>query len=230
MVHNKKILALIPARGGSKGIKNKNIIDLNDLPLIAYSIRAAKASKYIDDVIVSTDSLEIQEISNRYGAETPFVRPQRYASDTATTLDVVLHSLKALEMLGRIYDILILLQPTSPLRTAEDIDRAVELFEKTDEEGVAAVSEVSDHPVLMRKVMEDGRMERFLNQNSSIRRQDMSKMYRINGSIYINLVSKMDKNTSFNDNPIGYIMEKSHAVDIDELVDLKVAKYYMGIL
>lgn len=229
MVHNKKVLALIPARGGSKGIKNKNIIDLNGLPLIAYSIRAAKESKYIDDVIVSTDSLEIQEISNQYGAETPFIRPQRLASDTAATLDTVLHALNEMKMLGRLYDIVILLQPTSPLRTGEDIDGAVELFERTGEEGVAAVSEVSDSPVLMRKVEEDGRLKKFLSQNSSIRRQDMEKTYRINGSIYINLVSKVDSNTSFNDNPIGYIMEKSHSVDIDEWVDLEIAKYYIRI-
>ena len=81
MIYNKKVLALIPARGGSKGIKNKNIVDLGGLPLIVYSIRAAKASNYIDDVIVSTDSLEIQKISNRYGAETPFIRPQEQASE-----------------------------------------------------------------------------------------------------------------------------------------------------
>lgn len=229
MVQNKKVLALIPARGGSKGIKNKNIIDLNGLPLIAYSIRAAKESKYIDDVIVSTDSLEIQEISNQYGAETPFIRPQRLASDTAATLDTVLHALNEMKMLGRLYDIVILLQPTSPLRTGEDIDGAVELFERTGEEGVAAVSEVSDSPVLMRKVEADGRLERFLSQNSSIRRQDMEKTYRINGSIYINLVSKVDSNTSFNDNPIGYIMAKRHSVDIDEWVDLEIAKYYIRI-
>lgn len=230
MIYNKKVLALIPARGGSKGIKNKNIVDLGGLPLIVYSIRAAKASNYIDDVIVSTDSLEIQKISNRYGAETPFIRPQEQASDTATTLDAVLHSLKTLEMQGRVYDILVLLQPTSPLRTVEDIDGAVELFEKVGEEGVAAISEASDPPVLMRKVMDDGRMKRFLNKNSSVRRQDMDKVYRINGSIYINLISKVNEYTSFNDNPVGYIMEKSHAVDIDELVDLEVAKYYMGIV
>jgi len=122
MYQNKKVLAIIPARGGSKGIPHKNIISLCGKPLIAYTIEAANQSTYIDTVIVSTDDVDIQRISEQYGALVPFLREAKIASDEATTISVVVDAVKRLEVNGEKFDVVILLQPTSPLRTAEEID------------------------------------------------------------------------------------------------------------
>ena len=226
MIGNKKVLALIPARGGSKGINVKNIIELEGRPLISYSILAARDSKYIDSTVVTTDSKEIADISKMYGAEIPFMRPKELAGDRSTTLEAVLH---ALRLLKQKYDILILLQPTSPLRTGQDIDAALETFIKNGCRALASVSEVHDSPVLMRRVKDNGEMEKLLtnNYNSTIRRQDMPAIYRINGSIYINSIESIDENTSFNDNLIAFVMTKEHSVDIDDYSDLAIAGYYL---
>ena len=125
MYQEHKILAIIPARGGSKGIPNKNIIDLCGKPLIAYSIEAAKKSQYIDDVIVSTDSTIIQNISLTYGAEIPFLRPAELATDTAKTIDCMLYTIKQLALSNRHYTLVVLLQPTQPIRKPEWIDEAI---------------------------------------------------------------------------------------------------------
>lgn len=227
MIEDKKVLALIPARGGSKGIKKKNIVDIAGKPLIAYSILAARESKYIDEVIITTDSEEIAEVAIKYEAKVPFIRPAELATDYSTTLDAVLHALK---MLGQDkFDILVLLQPTSPLRTSNDIDQAIETFVLSGYIPLASVSEVNDSPILMRKVKEDGKMEKLLSIGSTIRRQDMPIIYRINGSIYINLINEIDVKTSFNDNQMAFIMEKSHSVDIDDYSDIAIVKYFMCV-
>lgn len=227
MFKGKKVLALIPARGGSKGIKDKNIIDLNGKPLIAYTIMAAKKSKYIDDVVVTTDSERIADVSKKYGASVPFLRPKELASDTAKTIDAVIHAINFLKTYGTSYDILILLQPTQPLRSTEEIDSALEYFDKKGSRGLASVSLVDDHPILIRTIDQDGELTSILGEKSTVRRQDMPNYYRINGCIYINSICEINDETSFNDNPIGYIMLNEHSVDIDELKDLVVAKYYI---
>lgn len=227
MYKNKRILALIPARGGSKGIKDKNIIELFGKPLIAYSIDAAKNSKYIDGILVSTDSEKIAEVSKKYGASVPFLRPYELATDTATTLDVVLHAINYVNKEEKKYDTLILLQPTAPLRKTEDIDSAIEKFFLFDEKSLVSVSEVDDNPILIRMIDDNERLKPLINQNSTCRRQDMPVYYRINGCIYINNIADLDENTSFNDNEISYIMSKEHSVDIDEYRDLCVAEYYL---
>lgn len=217
---------MIPARGGSKGIKNKNIISLCGKPLISYTIVAAKESRYVDSVIVSTDSEKIAEIAISFGASVPFFRPAALALDTSTTVEAVCHAVKTLAEGGDRYDVLVLLQPTSPLRTWEDIDGALEKFER---EGlpVASVSKAKESPILLRKLTGEIQMESLLGLPSTVRRQDMPSIYRINGSIYINAVSSLDENTSFNDNVCPYVMEESHSVDIDDYLDLEIAKYYL---
>lgn len=227
MIKGKKILALIPARGGSKGIKDKNIRLLNKQPLIAYTIQAADESEYVDAVVVTTDSEKIAEIAKKYGAEIPFIRPKRLADDKAKTIDAVLHAINFLKNHGQEYDILCLLQPTSPLRNSTDIDAAIELFERNSEKSLVSVSKVNDPPVLMRKINDDGKMEKLIEGNSTIRRQDMKNIYRVNGGIYINNISDINKNTSFNDNIIPYIMSESHSVDIDEIKDFVIAEFYL---
>lgn len=227
MFNKQKILALIPARGGSKGIKDKNIVFLAGKPLIAYSIEAAKYSKYIDDIIVTTDSEKIAEISKQYGASVPFMRPAELATDTSKTIDAVLHAIQTLKTMGKEYDVLILLQPTQPLRTNKNIDEAIEVYYKNKEDGLVSVSPVDDSPLLIRSISNDGKLLNLLSQNSTCRRQDMPEYYKVNGCIYINKIEEINENTSFNDNKIPFIMTKEHSIDIDELSDLCMAEHYL---
>lgn len=227
MIEGKRVLAVIPARGGSKGIKNKNIRDLSGKPLIAYSILAGKQSKYIDRVVVSTDSEKIAQVAKEYGADVPFLRPAELASDTARTIDAILHCVSELKKQHMEYDVLVLLQPTQPLRTTEDIDRAMETFCMNGMESLVSVREVEEHPVLIRTIDETGTLKPLLAVNSTIRRQDMPKYYLVDGSIYINQIKEMNQDTSFNDNKIPYIMKAEHSVDIDEMRDLQIAELYL---
>ncbi len=230
MYETNRILALIPARGGSKGIPHKNITPLAGEPLIKYSIDAALQSKYIDYVLISTDDAEIAEISKKFGAKVPFLRPKELASDTAKTIDAVLHAIETLQEAGETFDSLVLLQPTSPLRTAEDIDGAVETFYQNNRRPVVSVSEVSDHPILIRTIEqtpEGERLKPLLEGSSTVRRQDMPPFYRVNGSIYINPFEEIRRTTSFNDNPVPFVVPTSRSVDIDEPLDLVLAEFRM---
>ena len=228
MINNLKVLALIPARGGSKGIKDKNIVDVCGKPLIAYSINAAQKSKYVDDVVITTDSERIKEVAEKYGADVPFLRPAELATDNAKTIDAVVHAVYTLKDMGRNYDVLLLLQPTCPLRTTNDIDSSLELFVSKNYTALVSVNRVSEHPILMRKINEDGIMENLLNLPSTVRRQDMPPIYKVNGSIYINLINELNNETSFNDNPLAYITEEEHSIDIDNINDLERVKRYLN--
>ena len=148
MIQGKRVLALIPARGGSKGIKDKNIRPVAGKPLIAYTIEAGKDCEYVDDVVITTDSQRIKAVAEEYGAWVPFLRPDELASDTATTLDAVLHAVNTLRDMGKEYDILVILQPTSPLRDAADLAGALEKYMASGEHSLASVSPVADHPIL----------------------------------------------------------------------------------
>lgn len=226
MHNSKRILAFIPARGGSKGIPHKNIIDLKGKPLISYTITEARKSKYIDKIMVSTDDKSIASVAKSYGAEVPFLRPLELASDNSKTIDAVLHTLDYYDKSGENFDTFVLLQPTQPLRTVEDIDGAIEKYMKNNCIPLVSVSPVDDHPLLIRTISE-GKLKSLLGVSSTCRRQDMDQYYRVNGCIYINEVNQIDINTSFNDNIIPYIMAKDHSVDIDEYLDLAMAEYYL---
>lgn len=240
MIHGKRVLAVIPARGGSKGIKNKNIALLCGKPLIAYSIEAARMSRYVDEVLVTTDSMEIAECAKKHGAYVPFLRPSELASDTARTIDAVFHVVNWIKdhavkdtdsqdpfVESKDYDILVLLQPTSPLRTVDQIDGALEWFEEHEEQALASVSPVEQHPILMRTIKEDGTVQKLLQGSSTIRRQEMPSYYYVNGSIYINRMEEITAETSFNDNPLAYVMPRENSVDIDEAKDLYLAEYLL---
>ena len=226
MFNGRKILGIIPARGGSKGIPHKNIVDLCGKPLISYTIEAGLKSNYIDYLMVSTDDNEIASLSKELGAQIPFLRPKEFASDKAKTLDAVLHATNNLYDMGMVFDDLVLLQPTQPLRTAEDIDRAIEKYFENGCKDLASVSEVDDNPILIRFIKNDELIP-ILNMSSTCRRQDMPKYYRVNGCIYINNIRNLNENTSFNDNIIPYIMKKEHSIDIDDYFDLEVAGLYL---
>lgn len=223
---NKSILALIPARGGSKGIPGKNIKELAGKPLIAYTIEAAKCVPSISRVIVSTDSQEIADIAKQYGAEVPFLRPEELASDTSKTMDAVMYTLDKLAAQGEIYDYLVLLQPTSPLRTEDDIEGCIQKALECGQD-VVAVSEVQDPPVLIRRMEKTGKLFSLLSGSSTVRRQDMQAYYRVNGSIYVNQVDRLSADTSLNDNPVGYIISREHSVDIDEPIDFEIVEHYI---
>ena len=216
-------IAYIPARGGSKGVPRKNIREVFGKPLIAYSIEAARASGLFEMIFVSTDSREIADIAVAYGAEVPFLRYPEVAQDTTKTIDTMVSDVARLEALGRIFDVIVLLQPTSPLRRAEDIAGAVSLFESRglDCGGVVSVSEVEEHPLLMRTLNEDGTLKSLLGLPSTVRRQDMPAVYRVNGAIYVNAWKDIVPTLSLNDNPVAYVMEPERAPEIDTLKDLK---------
>lgn len=229
MYNGKRILALIPARGGSKGIKNKNIIHLNGYPLVSYSIRASLESKYVDDTIVTTDSEEIAKVSRKYGANVPFMRPAELATDQARSIDAILHAIKSLDAAENHFDILVMLQCTQPLTTTTDIDQAIETFFEKGMRGLVSVSPVEDHPLLMRRMDKEGTLESLLGENSTCRRQDFKIYYKVNGCIYINQISELSSDTSFNDNSVGFVMDVSHSVDIHEMKDLYLAEYYLHL-
>lgn len=224
MYKGKKIIAIIPARGGSKGIKNKNIIDVNGKPLIYYSINAGLKSQYIDYVYVSTDSEQISQIALNYGAKVPFLRDESLATDTSKTIDAMIYSIQKLKQLGLIFDYLVILQPTSPLRTEKEIDDAIEKLLESPYDSLVSVCHTKENPVLIRSIDNNGCLVPILNQSSTVRRQDFKEYYKVNGAIYINKISTIDNDTSLNDNKYAYIMDDNKSLDIDSLEDLELLK------
>lgn len=218
MYKGSKILAVVPARGGSKGIPKKNIALVNGKELIAYTLDAAKGSKYIDEIVVSTDSEEIAQVVQREGVRV-LPRPSELAQDTSRTIDVVMHVIKTLSSEG--YEYLVLLQPTQPLKLPAHIDRAIEELIENNYSSLVSVFPADNHPVLLRTMGEDKRLAPLLKVNSTIRRQDFKKYYVVNGTIYVNRIKELTPDTSLNDNEYGFEMPPEFNLDIDEPADLK---------
>ena len=228
MYKNKKILAVIPARGGSKGIPSKNIIEVGGKPLIQYTIDCAKHSKYIDRAIISTDSEEIKKVSIECGGDVPFMRPKELALDTSKTIDCIVHAVDTLKEMGETYDYLVLLQNTVPLRKSWQVDEAIEKIFSSNERSLVSVTEVEQHPILMRTINEDGTVKNLLHMNSTMRRQDFPKFYKVDGAIYIQkLDDEFNLDTSFNDGKLAYVMDAKYSTDIDSYIDIKVIEYYL---
>ena len=220
---NKTFLAIIPARGGSKRLPRKNILDLCGKPLISYSIEAGLKSKYISKVIVSSDDNEILTISKEYGAVT-INRPEYLANDTATTFGALEHTINSLEK----YDYIVLLQPTSPLRNEKHIDEAIALLNEKDANAVISVCETEHSPLWCNTLDEELNMSNFLPKEVLNKRsQDLPKYYRINGAIYICKTEELLKNKGFflKDKVFAYIMDKKDSVDIDEEIDFFMSEY-----
>jgi CMP-N,N'-diacetyllegionaminic acid synthase len=221
MNKNKTFLAIIPARGGSKRLPRKNVLDLCGKPLIAYSIEAGLKSKYIDKVIVTSDDEEILSISKEYGANT-ISRPEELASDIATTFDAVKHTIDNVEK----YDYIVLLQPTSPLRSEKHLDEAIEFLQQKNAEAVVSVCETEHSPLWCNTLPEDGSMNSFLKEEILNKRsQDLNKYFRLNGAIYISKTDKLLKNKGFflKENIFAYKMDKKNSIDIDDEFDFKLA-------
>lgn len=228
MYRDKKILAIIPARGGSKGIAKKNITMVDGFPLIVYTLKAAQHSKYLDRVIVSTEDSEIKKVVDSYGGEVPFLRPMELAQDDSKTIDSIVHAIDTLKSFGEIYDYVVILQCTSPLRKAWHIDEAIQKLIHSGEKSLVSVSQVEEHPILMRTLHEDGTLKNLLHINSTMRRQDFPKVYKVNGAIYIQKIDEyFNQNTSLNDGKLAYIMERKYTVDIDEYLDIMKVEFYL---
>ncbi|MFB7160421.1 cytidylyltransferase domain-containing protein [Lysinibacillus sp. NPDC056232] len=218
MYNGKSFIAVIPARGGSKGIPNKNIVEVEGKPLIAYTIETALQSKYLDRIIVSTDNEEIAIVSKDWGAEVPFLRPSCLATDESKTIETVIH---VLEQLQSKYDYVVLLQPTQPLRKVVHIDKAIQQAIDKEQSSLLSVSSVQQHPILMRTIDENGLLNSIINGNSTIRRQDFQEVYIVDGTIYINKIDEnLTEKTSLNDNKYAYVIQDSY-IDIDNYKDLE---------
>jgi len=220
--NNKSFLAIILARGGSKRLPRKNVLDLCGKPLIAYSIEAGLKSKYIDEVVVSSDNDEIISISEEFGANT-IKRPEELSNDTATTFDAIKHAIDNVEK----YDYIVLLQPTSPLRDSKHIDEAIELLEIKNADAVVSVCEMDHSPLWSNTLDASLSMKNFLTDEILNKRsQDLEKYYRLNGAIYICKTDKLIEEKSFmlKDNIFAYVMNKQSSVDIDEEIDFKMAE------
>ena len=223
-----KPLIIIPARGGSKGIPHKNIKPLNGIPLIHYTIDVARGIASDDDICVSTDDTEIIKCVESYGLKVPFVRPAELATDTAGTYEVLLHALDFYEKQGKKYDVVLLLQNTSPFRTVQHVKEALELY-RPDIDMVVSVNETKTNPYY--NCFEDDKdsfLKKTLDCTSFVRRQDAPKTYEYNGAIYVINPEQMKKM------PLGkftkrikYVMDDIHSVDLDNMMDWKYAEFIM---
>ena len=229
MINDQRILAVIPARGGSKRLPRKNVLNLAGKPLIAWSIEAALQSKYIDRVVVSTDDNEIANVSKQHGADVPFLRPEQLATDEATSMDAVLHVIEKLEDSGEVYDYIMLLQPTSPLRNVADIDGAInQLFERKHN-SIISVCEAEHSPLWTNTLPKNMSMANFLPKEIlNARSQDLEKYYKLNGAIYITKVSSIvnaETPTFFlSEKASAYLMPMERSVDIDGVMDFYMAR------
>jgi CMP-N,N'-diacetyllegionaminic acid synthase len=230
MIDKHKIICVIPARGGSKGVPRKNIKKLADKPLIAYTIEQALQSQYIDRTIVSTEDNEIADISKGYGAEVPFIRPDALAGDQVATIDVLLHTINWLEEEEK-YDfgILVLLHTTTPLRAVKDIDSCIEILKNTKADNVFSVAEAHRNPYFnMVEISLDGKVQ-LAKKGSFTTRQSAPKVYDMNSSIYVwwkDLLKKEGK--IFLENSQIYVMPKERSLDIDDDMDFKIAEIIMA--
>ena len=221
-----KILVIIPARGGSKGIPRKNIKPFNGKPLIYYTIDCARAICSDDDICVSTDDPEIIKCVEDYGLTIPFVRPAELATDTAGTYEVLLHALDYYEKQGKHYDVVLLLQNTSPFRTSEHVKEALKLY-RNDIDMVVSVNETRTNPYYnCFEEDKEGFLKKTVGCDIFVRRQDAPKTYEYNGAIYVINAEQLKKM------PLGkftrrvkYVMDDLHSVDLDNMIDWKFAEF-----
>ena len=227
-----KILAVIPARGGSKGVKRKNLFNLNGYPLIYYSIKSAIESEYITRHVISTDDYEIKKISESYGGNVPFIRPAKLSTDSALAIPTIQHAVRFCERnYNETYDYIIMLQPTAPLRTSLDIDEALSnlIINKEADSIISVVNVDNFHPAKM-KLINDNKLFDF--QETGLEnppRQSLSPVYIVNGAIYATKRDVfMNENTFKGKISLPYIMSPNKSVNIDNIHDFLVAEYMIN--
>lgn len=223
MIENKTVLAIIPARGGSKGVPRKNIRDLAGKPLIAWTIEEAKKSKYIDRLILSSEDDEIISVAKQYGCEVPFKRPAYLAADDTPGIEPILHAVNNLPD----YDFVLLLQPTSPLRVVEDIDGCIEYLFQNEAPACVSVTEPEKSPFWMYTINQKGLMKPLIQQESLVgRRQDLPLVYALNGAVYVAESDWLKENKSFlTEETIAFIMPKQRSFDIDTEMDFLMCEF-----
>lgn len=219
-------LAIITARSGSKGIKDKNIKLICGKPLMAYTIDTAYGSEIFDEVYVSTDSEKYAEVAKAYGASVPFLRSSQNADDNASSWDVVKETLKKYKELGKVFDAIALLQPTSPLRITEDIKNSYKLFREKNANSVIGVCETEHSPLLCNRLDQNLSMENFINRDIYQKlRQNLPKYYRINGAIYfVKTKYDIDICDLYDEKCYAYIMPQERSIDIDTELDFELAE------
>lgn len=226
-LNRNRILAVIPARAGSKRLPKKNSRILIDKPLIQWTIEAALSCDLLDNVMVTTDDPFIAELSNKLGADTPFLRPDELSQDASTTYDVISHAIAHYEGVGEVYDYILLLQPTSPLRNANHIRESIELLDEKNADAIVSVCKTEHSPLWANTLNEEGNMDCFINKEIKNKRsQDLPDYYRLNGAIYLVKVKcLLEEKTMFISNNIyAYKMSIKDSVDIDEELDFIVAE------
>lgn len=221
-MQSNKVLALITARGGSKGLPRKNVLLAGGKPLLAWTVDEAISAECIDRVVLSSDDHEIMDAARAAGCDVPFCRPAHLASDVATSIDVVLHALDQLPE----YEYVVLLQPTSPLRIAEDIDAAFELMLEREAPSCVSVCEADQSPYWMYRFTEGNKLQRLLpNVDVITRRQDLPPIYVLNGAIYIAQIDWLRANKGFvGVETVAYLMPKERSLDIDTDQDFEIFK------
>lgn len=218
MIGGQSVLAIITARGGSKGVPRKNIRMVGGKPLIAWSIDAAKGSRYVDRLVLSSDDLEIINTAVSYGCEAPFVRDSTLAQDDTPSIDVVLDAITRCPG----FDWVLLLQPTSPLRSAEDIDKAIELCLKHEAHSCVSVHRADESPFWMFTISKENHLIPILPKVVYSRRQDLPPVHMINGAIYLANVEQLKGTRSFiSEGTVAYEMPAERSLDIDTELDFK---------
>ena len=220
------LLAIIPARGGSKGIPRKNIKTLAGKPLIGWTIDAAKKAGCVDHIVVSTEDEEIAAVARGLGADVPFMRPSELAEDETPGIDPILHAIKNLPS----YEWVLLLQPTSPLRSSLDIEGIWQLCQSSAAPSAVSITKVSKHPCWMYQYSNQGQLRPFISGCSDItRRQDLPAAYALNGALYLAKTQWLLQQGSFiGPETIGYIMPQERSVDIDTEQDIRWAEFLIG--
>ena len=226
MLNEKTFLAIIPARGGSKRLPRKNILNLAGKPLIAWTIEAALQSKYIDKVLVTSDDDEILKVSNDYGAST-IKRPMHLSQDNSTSFEAISHAIENTQE----FDYIVLLQPTSPLRTSGHIDEAIQLIFQKKSDAIISVTEMEHSPLWANTLPENESMDYFLREDKNKRSQDLETYYRLDGAIYISLKETLINTGSFfhKTGAYAYKMDNRSSIDIDNVMDFKFAEFLCGL-
>lgn len=222
---NRRVLAIVPARAGSKRLPKKNTKLLSGIPLVAHTFEAIKRSKYITMTVASSDCSEVLDISSRYENTLQLNRPQELASDTATMIDVVLHAIYYAEQASN-FDIICILQPTSPLRTGKDIDKAIELYLEKEAKGVVSLAKCQHSPLWATPLETISEFKVFMKGLSDTRSQDLKPFYQLNGAIYlIDRDFLIDSKKLFSECDFyPFIMEAENSIDIDNLIDFRLAE------
>lgn len=223
-----KVLGIIPARGGSKGILRKNLTPLAGKPLLYYTVRAAQVSRRLTRTILSSEDQEIGDVGRSLGIEVPFVRPAALATDEARSVEVAKHALQFAENEESTrYDVVCLLQPTCPLRAPYDIDRAIEMLDQSDADGVVSLARVEDpHPMKMMLVTDKIVRPLFPDQwRETIRRQELPPVFYLNGAVYcVRREVLLDHDSLWGEKTLAYVMPAERSVNIDTMLDIKLAE------